>query len=167
MNWSESISKAIDYIEQNLDKDISINDISKQACISPYYFQKGFTMLCGYTIGEYIRNRRLSVAAYELLNGDSKIIDIALKYGYDSPDSFTKAFTRFHGATPIAIRNKNATIKDFTPLKINLILNGGNTINYRIEEKDSFKVIGLKRNIEYKNANTDVEKQWKSFLIKR
>lgn len=166
MNWSESISKAIDYIEQNLDKDISINDISKQACISPYYFQKGFTMLCGYTIGEYIRNRRLSVAAYELLNGDSKIIDIALKYGYDSPDSFTKAFTRFHGATPIAIRNKNATIKDFTPLKINLILNGGNTINYRIEEKDSFKVIGLKRNIEYKNANTDVEKQWKSFLIK-
>lgn len=166
MNWSESISKAIDYIEQNLDKDISINDISKQACISSYYFQKGFTMLCGYTVGEYIRNRRLSVSAYELINSDIKIIDLALKYGYDSPDSFTKAFTRFHGATPTSIRNKNATIKDFIPLKINLILNGGNTIDYRIEEKDSFKVIGLKRNIEYKSANTEVEKQWKKFFIK-
>ena len=141
MNWSESISKAIDYIEQNLDKDISISDISKQACISPYYFQKGFTMICGYSVGEYIRNRRLSVAAHELLESDNKIIDIALKYGYDSPDSFTKAFTRFHGATPTLIRNKNANIKDFTPLKINLILNGRNTIDYRIEDKESFKVM--------------------------
>ena len=166
MNWSESISKAIDYIEQNLDKDISISDISKQACISPFYFQKGFTMICGYSVGEYIRNRRLSVAAHELLESDNKIIDIALKYGYDSPDSFTKAFTRFHGATPTLIRNKNANIKDFTPLKINLILNGGNTIDYRIEDKESFKVIGLKRNIEYKNAYIDVEKLWKNFLIK-
>ena len=101
MNWSESIKVAIDYIEDNLTNDITINDISKKCYISPYYFQKGFAMLCGYSVSEYIRNRRLSLAGLELLNTDNKIIDIALKYGYDSPDSFTKAFKRF-----FTIKNK-------------------------------------------------------------
>lgn len=166
MNWNESIKIAIDFIEENLTNDITINDISKKCFISPYYFQKGFAMLCGYSVSEYIRNRRLSLAGYELLNTDNKIIDIALKYGYDSPDSFTKAFKRFHGSTPIDIRNKKGTLKDFSPLKINVSFQGGHTLDYKIEDKDEFKVIGLKKNIEYKNAKEEVEKSWKLFFIK-
>jgi AraC family transcriptional regulator len=93
MNWCESISRAIEYIENNLTNDITIEDISNYSYISSFYFQKGFSIICGYGLSEYIRNRKLSCAGYEVLNTDNKIIDIVLKYGYDSPDSFTKAFT--------------------------------------------------------------------------
>lgn len=166
MNWSELIKIAIDYIENNLTNDITINDISKKCFISPYYFQKGFAMLCGYSVSEYIRNRRLSLAGYELLNTNNKIIDIALKYGYDSPDSFTKAFKRFHGTTPLDVRNKKSTVKDFLPLKVNISLDGGYILDYKIEEKGEFKIIGFKKNIEYKNALEGIEKCWKTFFVK-
>ena len=99
MEWSESISEAINYIESHITEELTIADIAKQAIISPYYFQKGFSMLCGFTVGEYIKRRRLTLAGSEIVSTDRKIIDIALEYGYDSPDSFTKAFLRFHGAT--------------------------------------------------------------------
>ena len=82
-------------------------------------------MLCGFTVGEYIRQRRLTLAGSELVATDEKIIDIAMKYGYDSPDSFTKAFIRFHGVTPTAVRREGAMIKSFAPLKINVSLKGG------------------------------------------
>ncbi len=118
MNWSEAISKVLEYIEKNLTNEITIDDISKHAYISSIYLQKGFSILCGISIGEYIKNRRLTVASYELINTDNKIIDIALKYGYDSPDSFTKAFTRFHGTTPSKVR-RSSKIREFAPLKFN------------------------------------------------
>lgn len=165
MNWSESIVKAIEYIENNLTNDITIEDISNYSYISSFYFQKGFSIICGYGLSEYIRNRKLSCAGYEVLNTDNKIIDIALKYGYDSPDSFTKAFTRFHGSTPTEVR-KGGKIKEFAPLKINLSLKGGYTMEYKIEEKESFKVVGLKGNFKYETANQDIPKMWKKFFMK-
>lgn len=165
MNWSESISRAIEYIENNLTNDISMEDIANYLYISPFYFQKGFSMLCGYGVGEYIRNRRLSLAAYDLLHTDNKIIDIALKYGYDSPDSFTKAFTRFHGSTPTSVR-RGGKIKEFAPLKINIILKGGYTMEYKIVEKEAFKVVGLKDSFKYENANKEIPKIWKKFFMK-
>lgn len=140
MNWSEAISRSIEYIEDNLTNDITMEEIANHLYISSFYFQKGFSMLCGYSISEYIRNRKLSLAGYELLHTNNKIIDIALKYGYDSPDSFTKAFTRFHGSTPTEVR-KGGKIKEFASLKINLMLEGGYTMEYKIEEKEAFKVI--------------------------
>jgi len=100
MGWIEGIGDAIRYIEENITKDLTVEEIAKRAMVSPFYFQKGFAMLCGFTVAEYIRRRRLTLAGSELVSTDAKIIDIALKYGYDSPDSFTKAFTRFHGVTP-------------------------------------------------------------------
>ncbi len=165
MNWCESISRAIEYIENNLTNDITIEDISNYSYISSFYFQKGFSIICGYGLSEYIRNRKLSCAGYEVLNTDNKIIDIALKYGYDSPDSFTKAFTRFHGSTPTEVR-KGGKIKEFAPLKINLSLKGGYTMEYKIEEKESFKVVGLKGNFKYETANQDIPKMWKKFFMK-
>lgn len=165
MNWIEAISQAIEYIEKNLTNDITMQDIANHLHISSFYFQKGFSIVCGYGVGEYIRNRKLSLAGHELLHTNNKIIDIALKYGYDSPDSFTKAFTRFHGSTPTEVR-KGGKIKEFAPLKINLILKGGYTMEYKLEEKDSFKVIGLKSTFKYETANMEIPKIWTTFFKK-
>lgn len=163
MGWIESISEAINYIEENLTENITIEEISKKVCISPFYFQRGFAMLCGYTVGEYIRKRRLSLAGNDLINTNQKIIDIALKYGYDSPDSFTKAFIRFHGVTPTSIR-KGAIIKSFAPLKLNIELKGGYTMDYKIVEKEEFKVVGISKVFKYENAFEDVPKLWEDFF---
>lgn len=165
MNWSESISRAIEYIENNLTNDITIQDIAEHLYVSSFYFQKGFSMLCGYSISEYIRNRKLSLAGYELVHTNHKVIDIALKYGYDSPDSFTKAFARFHGSTPTEVR-KGGKIKEFAPLKINLILKGGYTMEYKIEEREAFKVVGLKDSFKYETAYQEIPKIWKRFFMK-
>ncbi|SFU33101.1 AraC-type DNA-binding protein [Clostridium sp. DSM 8431] len=122
MEWIESIKEAISYIEDNILEDLSVKTIAEKVNISLFYFQKVFGMLCGYTLGEYIKKRRLALAGSEVLSTNEKIIDIAMKYGYDSPDSFTKAFTRFHGVTPTAVRKDGAVIKSFVALKIKFSL---------------------------------------------
>ena len=141
MNWLESIEKAIGYIESHLKDDFSIEDIASQIYMSSGYFQKAFSMLCGFTISEYIRNRRLAEAGMELLSSNEKIIDIALMYGYDSHDSFTKAFSRFHGVTPSAVRRGGCTLKAFAPLRLQFILGGGYIMDYRIEKQPEFEVL--------------------------
>ncbi|SDN86252.1 AraC family transcriptional regulator [Acetanaerobacterium elongatum] len=160
MGWVECISNAISYIEDNITEELTIEEIAKQVLISPFYFQKGFTMLCGFTVAEYIRQRRLALAGSELVSTDKRIIDIALDYGYDSPDSFTKAFTRFHGVTPTAVRKDGAMIKSFAPLKIKFILEGGCVMDYKIIEKDSFTVMGASKIFNYDNAKTEIPKFW-------
>lgn len=166
MEWTEAISKAITYIEQNITEDISIEDVAKHVNISAFYFQKGFSLLCGYTITEYIRNRRLALAAGELAAGNMKVIDAAVKYGYDSPDSFTKAFTRFHGVTPSVVQKNATMIKSFVPLKIKISLEGGYSMDYRLAQKDSFTVMGSYRKFPYTNANTDIPAFWKEHYEK-
>ncbi len=160
MGWLEGVGEAINYIEENINEAISIEDIAKKAYMSPFYFQKGFAMLCGFTVGEYIRQRRLTLAGSELVSTEDKIIDIALKYGYDSPDSFTKAFTRFHGVTPTAVRKEGAMIKSFAPLKIKFSLEGGYIMDYKIIEKDSFTVMGASRMFKYDSAPTEIPQFW-------
>jgi len=159
----ECIGEAISYIEDNITQELTIESIAKKALISPFYFQKGFAMLCGFTVSEYIRCRRLALAGSELVATDEKIIDIAIKYGYDSPDSFTKSFTRFHGATPTAVRKSGAMVKSFAPLKIKFALEGGYSMDYKIVEKDAFTVIGLSRVFQYENAMEVVPKLWAEF----
>ncbi len=167
MNWTEAISSALTYIEENITKDISADDVSKHVCISAFYFQKGFSMLCGYTIAEYIRNRRLALAAGELAaDSRARVIDIAQKYGYDSPDSFTKAFTRFHGTTPSMVQKNNVTIKTFAPLKITISLKGGYIMDYRLSKKESFTVLGRLKKFSYADAKTSVPQFWKEHYEK-
>ena len=138
MNWIEGINEAIKYIEANLTNDLKMEEIAERAYASVAYFQKSFVLLCGFTVGEYIRNRRLASAGNDLLTTDEKVIDIALKYGYDSTDSFTKAFTRFHGATPTAVRKGGHSVKTFAPLKLELFMKGGFIMDYRIQKQESF-----------------------------
>lgn len=160
MGWIEAVADAIDYIEEHITEDLSIETIAKQAYISPFYFQKGFSMLCGMTVSEYIRQRRLALAGSDLVSSSDKIIDIALRYGYDSPDSFTKAFTRFHGVTPAKVRKGEATIRSFACLKIKFMLEGGTSMDYKIVNKDAFTVIGVSRAFAYDGAQREIPKFW-------
>ncbi len=163
MGWIEGISEAVSYIEENITEEITVNDVAKKAFMSPFYFQKGFSMLCGFTVGEYIRKRGLTLAGSELVSTDNKIIDIAIKYGYDSPDSFTKAFTRFHGVTPTSVRKDGAMIKSFAPLKIKFSLEGGYVMDYKIVEKDSFVVMGVSKMFKYEGAAAEIPKFWSEY----
>ena len=160
MDWIKLIGDSVKYIEEHITDDITVDGVAASVCISSYYFQKGFSMLCGFSVAEYIRNRRLALAGNEIVAGNGKIIDIALKYGYDSPDSFTKAFTRFHGVTPMSARKDGAVLKSFAPLKIKFSLEGGYIMDYKIEKKEAFKVIGDRRTFDYETAKTVVPKFW-------
>ena len=145
MDWITGMQKAIDYIEANLTEEIDYEKVAAESFSSSYHFQRVFSILCGYTLGEYIRLRRLSLAGAELVNGKEKVIDIALKYGYDSPDSFAKAFQKFHGITPSQARADGSMLKSFSRLSIKISLEGGSIMNYRIEEKDEMILTGYKR----------------------
>lgn len=160
MGWIEGIGEAINYIEENITEEITMKNIAKKVLMSPFYFQKGFATLCGFTVGEYIRQRRLTLSGRELVSIDEKIIDIALKYGYTSPDSFTRAFTRFHGVTPTSVRKDGAMIKSFAPLKIKFSLEGGYIMDYKIIKKDSFTVMGISKVFKYDNAATEIPQFW-------
>ena len=145
MDWITGMQKAIDYIEANLTEEIDYEKVAAESFSSSYHFQRVFSILCGYTLGEYIRLRRLSLAGTALASGKEKVIDIALKYGYDSPDSFAKAFQKFHGMPPSEARAKGKMLKSFSRLSIKISLEGGSTMNYRIEEKDEMILTGYKR----------------------
>ena len=145
MDWITGMQKAIDYIEANLTEEIDYEKVAAESFSSSYHFQRVFSILCGYTLGEYIRLRRLSLAGAELANDKEKVIDIALKYGYDSPDSFAKAFQKFHGITPSQARADGSMLKSFSRLSLKISLEGGSIMNYRIEEKDEMILTGYKR----------------------
>ncbi len=160
MEWMKVIGDSIQYIENHMSDELSVDDIAKHIGISSFYYQKGFSMLCGFTVTEYIRNRRLALAGSEIIGTDQKIIEIAMKYGYDSPDSFTKAFTRFHGSTPTAVRKDNAMLKSFAPLKIKVLLEGGYPMDYRIEKKEEFTVIANAKTFAYEGAKEIIPQFW-------
>lgn len=141
MDWINSVQRAVDYIENHLCEPTDYEKLAKEACSSVFHFQRVFSIVCGYTVGDYIRMRRLSMAGSELASGDKRVIDIAFKYGYNSPESFSRAFTKFHGISPSQVKHGKSEVKSFSPLSLKLILKGGNIVNYRIEKTDSFQFI--------------------------
>ena len=162
MEWMESISEAVSYIEDTITDSITVDDVARHINISSFYFQKGFSMLCGLTVMEYIRNRRLALAGNELAAGGVRVIDIAMKYGYDSPDSFAKAFTRFHGVTPSMVRKDGTMLKSFAPLKLKISLEGGYLMDYRITKKDAFTVLGVSKRFQYEDAKQEIPAFWQN-----
>lgn len=153
MDWITGIQRSLDYTEAHLTEKIDYEAVAKQACSSAFHFQRMFSMLCGFSLGDYIRMRRLALAAEDLIRTGDKIIDIALRYGYDTPESFSRAFLRFHGITPTEAR-RGGTIKSFFRLSVKLILSGGSTMNYRIEKKDAFKIICKKKQVTKPQGDT-------------
>lgn len=160
MEWMKTIGDTINYIEDHILDEIDIGEIGRRENISPIYLQKGFTMLCGYTLGEYIRNRRLTLAGRDVLFTDATILDIALKYGYDSQDSFTKAFHRFHGILPSTARKEARALKTFAPLRISISLKGGFPMDFRIERKEEFTVLANSRLFDYDAPKDRIPAFW-------
>ena len=162
--WIEGMQASIDYIEENLTEPLEIGAVAGTAGLSPFYYQRIFGALCGMTVGEYIRARRMTLAARELAGTDLKVIDAAMKYGYDSPDSFARAFQRFHGITPSAAKEPGAQLKSFAPLHIKISLEGGIMLDYRISEKAPFTVIGVKRRFNSDTSYQEIPKFWDEWL---
>lgn len=165
MNWIQGIQRAIDYVEDNVTEQIDFEEVAKQAYSSLFHFQRIFGILCGMSLGDYIRMRRLSLAGEELSKGNVKIIDVALKYGYDTPESFSRAFTRFHGISPSEAK-RGGNVKIFTPVSVKLILTGGSKMDYRIEKRGEFKVVCKRKRVgkpQSAFATPDITEMWKEF----
>lgn len=166
MEWTESLKRAVRYMEKHLLEDIDVEDIAASVYMSPFYFQKGFSIMTGYSVGEYLRQRRLYLAALEAVAGQQKIIDLAYKYGYQTPESFTKAFSRFHGVSPMQIKGDTAKIKVFLPLKITVTIQGGNDMDYTVEKMDGIQVIGMERAFCLDSAYQEIPKFWSEFCAR-
>lgn len=152
MDWLGRLNLALDYIEQNLDNEIDFSKAAMLACCSSYQFQRIFSLISDITLGEYIRRRRLTCAAFDLANTEEKIIDIALKYGYDSPSSFTRAFQNMHGVTPSAAREKSIYLKSYPRIFFSITIKGDTSMNYKIEEKGAIRLVGVKRHYRTDNG---------------
>lgn len=144
MEWLMKLSNAIDYIEANLDNEISYDEVAKIACCSTYYFQRIFTYVTGISLSEYIRRRRMTQAAFELQGSNQRVLDIALKYGYNSPTSFNRAFQNIHGITPVAAKNIGSTLSAYPPIKFSVNITGGSAMSYHIEEKAAMRIVGIR-----------------------
>jgi AraC family transcriptional regulator len=142
MDWLDGMKNAIDYLEDNILNEIDYDKLAQSAYSSTYHFQRMFSMLTGFTIGEYVRNRRLTLAAQELSLSNVKVTDMAFKYGYETAEAFTKAFQRLHGVTPSAAREQGVKLKSFSRLSIKITMKGDKEMNYKIVEKEAFKVFG-------------------------
>lgn len=142
MEWIKRLNKTIDYIEEHLTEKIDYDKLAKIAGCPNYHFQKTFLYMTNISLNEYIRKRRMSLAAIDIQGSEDKIIDIALKYGYDSPTAFNRAFQSIHGVAPSLVRKKSVKLKSFPPLKFSFSLQGSEALDFRIVHKNSFKIIG-------------------------
>ncbi|UTR15865.1 AraC family transcriptional regulator [Salipaludibacillus sp. LMS25] len=163
MDWIERLNRAIDYIELNLSNDIDAKEVAKLACCPEYHFPRMFSSMTGGSLSEYIRRRRLSQAAFELQNNsDIRIIDLALKYGYDSPDAFSRAFKNLHGVTPTVARSRGIKLKAFPRLSFQMTIKGDVEMDYRIEVLDcDVEIVGVKQKVMTKDAPNRIPELWK------
>lgn len=144
MEWLKKLGKAIDYIEDNLDKEISYDEAARIACCSPYYFQRVFSYVSGVSLAEYIRRRKMTQAAFELQRADSRVIDVALKYGYSSPTSFNRAFQNVHGITPTAAKLGGNVLQAYPSIQFKIEITGGSAMAYRIVKKPPLRIVGIR-----------------------
>jgi AraC family transcriptional regulator len=154
----ERMNQAMAYIEEQLAGEIDFKQVERLALCSEYHFRRMFSFLAGVTLSEYIRRRRLTLAAFELVHNDVLVIDMAFKYGYSSPDSFTRAFYSVHGITPVEARSSGQPLKAFPRMTFQLTIRGENEMNYRIVEKAGFRIIGIMKRVPliYTGVNPEI-----------
>ncbi|CCC84568.1 uncharacterized HTH-type transcriptional regulator ydeE [Paenibacillus polymyxa M1] len=160
----KSMNEAIRYIEENLTNEIDFKEVARLAYCSEFHFKRMFSFLAGATLSEYIRRRRLTLAAFELKDSNVKVIDIAIKYGYNSPDSFTRAFQNLHGLTPSEARINGRSLKAYPRMTFQLSIKGGSEMNYRIEEKGAFRIVGIQKRVPiiFNGVNPEIAAMWES-----
>ncbi len=163
------MNEAMKYIEENLSAEIDYKTIARLAHCSEYHFKRMFSFLAGMTLSEYIRRRRLSMAALELNQSSIKVIDVAMKYGYNSPDSFTRAFLHLHGVTPSEARKHGQPLKVYPVMTFQLSIRGGNEMNYRIEQKEAFNIVGIKKRVPiiFEGENPEIAAMWKTLTMEK
>ena len=164
MNWIQSLNKAINYMEDHLCEKMTCEEIAGHVFISSYHFQRAFSLLTGITVSEYIRNRRLSLAGQELTVSGNKIIDIAFKYGYETSESFTKAFNRFHGIAPSQAKLEGSHLKSFNRLLIKIKLEGGTMMDYSMVKKDAFKALVKMKTFTPANSQKGIPEFWSEYF---
>ena len=153
MDWIKSVNDAISYIEDHLTDDIILSDIASKVSISPFHFQRAFTVIVGMTPAEYMRSRRLSQAGADLTRGECQVCDVAQKYRYDSPESFAKAFSRFHGVTPLQAKN-GSPVRFMNRYVVRIVIEGGNVMEYKIENRNAFDLV---LHVEVFDAGTSLD----------
>ena len=156
MEWIERLNSAVNYIEENIKETIDLEKVSKIACCSTYHFQRMFSYMADIPLSEYIRRRRMSLAAVDLQSGNERVIDVSLKYGYDSPTAFNRAFKSVHGIAPSYAREEGTILKAFPAISFKITIKGDSEMNYRIEKKESFRIVGVSGPLE-----TEIEKNFK------
>ena len=164
MELVESLNFALQYIERHLLDETDSVKVAKHVGLSRFYLERTFAALTGMSVSEYIRARRLTLAAQELLTDDQKVIDLALKYGYDTPESFTKAFSRFHGVTPTIARRMSTLLRCQNPLAISIKMEGVNLMNYKMEQMEAFKVVGAEQSFHMDSSQQEIPKFWEDFM---
>lgn len=152
MEWLNRMNNAINYIENNLEDKMDYEKIARAACSSVYHFQRMFSFITNIPLSEYVRRRKMTLAAFELQNSDIKIIDLALKYGYESPEAFTRAFQAVHGITPTSARRDGANLKAYPRISFQMSMKGDSEMNYKIVQKEAFQVYGVERIFDTKDG---------------
>lgn len=143
MDWIERLNRAMGYIEEHLCDKFEIEEAARIACCSTYHFQRMFAYMAGVPLSEYVRRRRMTLAAVDLQSGGEKVVDVALKYGYESPTAFTRAFKSVHGIAPSEAKESGARLKAFPPVSFRITIKGDSEMNYRIEKKEAFHIVGI------------------------
>lgn len=166
MNWLDKLNQVIEYMEEHLEDEIDYTEIANIFGYSVYHVQRIFAMVAGVPCSEYIRNRKLSMAAMELQSSHAKVIDVAMKYGYSSPNSFHRAFKAFHGVAPSDIRKEGVIIKAYPPLFFNVEIKGAHTMEYRILQMNSFRIVGKRIHTTMENGACyrDTPLMWKTLF---
>ena len=162
MNWVKMINDSIAFMEDHLTAEITLSDTARSVNLSAFHFQRAFTLLTGMSPSEYLRKRRLSQAGAELQHGNEKVIDIALKYGYDSPESFTKAFVRFHGFSPIQVR-KGSPIQFMNRFTVQITIEGGNIMEYSIEKWEEMDLLVHAGDFSPETSDKEIPKFWDAY----
>lgn len=167
MEWIERLNSAVNYIEENIKETIDLEEVSKIACCSTYHFQRMFAYIADIPLSEYIRRRRMSLAAVDLQSGNEKVIDISLKYGYDSPTAFNRAFKSIHGIAPSQAKEEGILLKAFPPISFKITIKGDSEMNYRIERKEAFRIVGVSEALEKEIEKNFaiVPKMWETAAI--
>ncbi len=161
MDWLKRINRALDYVENNLDSEIDYSKVSQAACCSEYHFSRMFSSITDVSLSEYIRRRRLTLAAFEIQKSDIRIIDVAVKYGYDSADSFSRAFQKVHGINPSSARDKGVQLKAFPRISFQISIKGETEMDYRIENLDfELRIVGRKKTVETRRGFEMVPALW-------
>ena len=162
MDWIKMINQAIAYMEDHLTDEITLADIAGSVNLSAFHFQRAFSLLAGMSPAEYLRKRRLSQAGSELAGGNEKVIDVALKYCYDSPESFTKAFTRFHGFSPLQVK-KGSPVQFMNRYTVRITIEGGCIMEYKIEKWEAMDLLVHAKDFHAETSETEIPKFWDEY----